>query len=304
MNTELKTVLFLFLLFPFFLKAQTESAKSRGQIDKKILTRAIVSESAVYLGGMSYLQFVWYKDHERVPFHFYNDNAGYLQIDKCGHAFASYFESYTGYQWLRKAGVDKNKALLYGGTLGFVLQAPIEVFDGLYEGWGFSWGDIAANTAGSVLLIGQELLFDEQVLRYKISFSKSEYYEHANGYLGSSVFQSFFYDYNGHTYWLSTNANRFVMKEKLPSWLNVAVGYSANGMLGEFKNRTYYKGVKLPEYERTRQFLFSLDIDWDKIPTQSHFMRYVFYALDFVKIPFPTLEVNSKGKIKGYWLYL
>jgi len=59
--------------------------------------------------------------------------------------------------------------LIYGGMLGFMLQAPIEILDGMYEGWGFSWGDMAANAAGSGLVIGQELLFNEQVVKYKFS---------------------------------------------------------------------------------------------------------------------------------------
>ena len=63
------------------------------EINKRMLTTAIVSESVFYFGGMSYLQFLWYKDHERVPFHFYNDNSGYLQVDKFGHSFGSYLES-------------------------------------------------------------------------------------------------------------------------------------------------------------------------------------------------------------------
>lgn len=273
------------------------------EINKSRLTAAIVTETAIYAGGMSYLQFIWYKDHERVPFHFYNDNAGYLQMDKMGHAFASYFESYVCYKWLRQAGVEKNKALLFGGTMGIVLQTPIEIFDGLYEGWGFSWGDMIANTAGSTLLIGQELLFDEQVVRHKMSFSKSEYFDQANGYLGKTVFQSFFYDYNSHTHWLSANANRFMLKDKLPPWLNIAVGYSANGMFGEFENRRYFGGHKLPEVDRTRQFLLSLDIDWEKIPTRSKVLKALFQGLNFVKIPFPAVEINSKGAFKGYWMY-
>jgi hypothetical protein len=79
-----------------------------------------------------------------VPFHFFNDNKGYLQVDKFGHAFGAYFESYIGYHWLRKSGVSKSKGLVYGATLGFILQSPIEIMDGIHEGWGFSWGDMAA----------------------------------------------------------------------------------------------------------------------------------------------------------------
>jgi len=296
-----------FLALFFALQAiyaqSTDSVIHRSTINKPMLAAAIATESAVYLGGISYLSFIWYKDHERSPFHYYNDTRGYLQMDKMGHAFASYFESYVSYHWLRKAGVSKTRALLFGGTIGIILQAPIEIFDGMYDGWGFSWGDIAANTAGSALLIGQELIFDEQVIRHKMSFSKSEYFDQANGYLGKTVFESFFYDYNSHTHWFSANANRFFLKDKLPPWLNIAVGYSANGMFGEFENRAYYQGVRLPEIDRTRQFLLSLDVDWEKIPTHSPFLQALFKGLNFVKIPFPALEINSQGNFKGYWLY-
>jgi len=157
------------------------------EIQKGKLAAAIISESVFYVGGMSYLQFIWYKNHERVPFHYYNDSRGYLQVDKFGHAFGAYLESYIGYHWLRSAGVPKKQSILYGGTLGFLLQAPIEFFDGVYEGWGFSWSDMIANAAGAGLLIGQEMLFDEQLLQYKLSFSRSEYAEMANGYLGTTL---------------------------------------------------------------------------------------------------------------------
>jgi uncharacterized protein YfiM (DUF2279 family) len=300
-----KALLFWVLVFTtrIVFSQPTDSIGFKATINKPMLATAIATESAVYLGGISYLSFIWYKDHERVPFHYYNDSRGYLQMDKMGHAFASYFESYVCYHWLRKAGVSKKKALLFGGTMGIVLQTPIEIFDGMYDGWGFSWSDIAANSAGSALLIGQELLFDEQVIRHKMSFSKSEYFDQANGYLGSTVFESFFYDYNSHTHWFSANANRFFLKDKLPPWLNIAIGYSANGMFGEFENHTYFRGVRLPEADRTRQFLLSLDVDWEKIPTHSKFLQALFKGLNFVKVPFPALEINSKGNLKGYWFY-
>jgi uncharacterized protein YfiM (DUF2279 family) len=295
--------IFFFIGIVVFAKAQPVDSVPAPAINKKILYSAIVTESAVYLGGMSYLQFVWYKDKELVPFEFYNDSKGYLQIDKCGHSFASYGESYVAYRWLRNAGVSRNKALLYGGTMGIVLQAPIEIFDGMYEGWGFSWSDVVANTAGSALLIGQELLFNEQVVRFKISYSRSDISKKAYGYLGNNALDGFFYDYNSHSFWLSMNANKLFMKDVLPPWLNIAVGYSADGMLGEFNNRSYYDGHKLPQYDRTRQFLLSLDVDWEKIPTHSRFLKTVFSGLNFIKIPFPTLEINSKGKFTPYLIY-
>lgn len=296
-------LLFLSIISPSGASAPPDSLNAGTVINRPMLAAAIATPASIYVGGISFLSFIWYRDKERVPFHFYNDNAGYLQMDKMGHAYAAYFESYFCYQWLRKAGVSKNKALLFGGTAGIILQTPIEIFDGLYQGWGFSWGDMVANAAGSALLIGQELLFDEQVVRYKFSFSKSEYFDQANGYLGKNVFESFFYDYNSHTHWFSVNANRIIQQDWLPPWVNISAGYSANGMFGEFSNRSYYRGVRLPEVDRTRQFLLSLDIDWEKIPTHSRFLKTVFKGLNFVKLPFPALEVNSNGAFRAYWFY-
>lgn len=272
-------------------------------VNKRILYTAITTESIFYIGGMAYLKNVWYKDVERVPFNFYNDNAGYNQIDKLGHAYASYLESKICYYWLRKAGVKKNTALLYGGSMGIILQMPIEIFDGIYEGWGFSWGDVIANTAGSAFLIAQEIAFDEQVVDFKFSFTRSKYADQSNGMLGDNFAESLFYDYNGHSYWLSTNINRIIKTDKLPPWLNVAVGYSANGMFGEFSNRTSWNGEPLPSVDRSRQFLVSLDVDWTAIKTDRLFLQQLFKALNHVKLPFPTLEYNTLGEWKFHYLY-
>ena len=278
-------------------------SSTQPEINRGKLRAAIITQSALYLGSMAYLQFVWYKDSKRVPFTFYNDSKGYLQIDKFGHAYGAYLESYLSYKWLRSAGVSKKKAMLFGGSAGFFLQLPIEIFDGMYENWGFSWSDVAANAAGSALVVGQEMLFNRQLLQFKFSFYRSVYAGQSNGYLGNNALESLFLDYNGHTYWLSMNVNEVVFKDCLPGWINLAVGYSANGMYGEFSNRTSYQGVGLPQVERYRQFLLSPDIDWTKIPVQSKFLKGVFQALNFIKLPAPALEINSKGKLKLYGLY-
>ena len=301
---KIKLFILSFLLSSNTVFSQDSLAVETNKVNKKKLATAIVTESVLYTGLLSGLQFVWYKDSERVPFHLYDDSKGYLQIDKMGHAYGAYAESYLCYKWLRNAGVSKNKSLLYGGTMGIIMQTPIEVFDGIYEGWGFSWSDMAANTAGSLLLIGQELLFDKQLFQYKFSFQRSIYADQSNGYLGDTQLESLFYDYNGHSYWLSTNVNHLIKNDRIPDWLNIAVGYSANGMFGEFENRSSWGGVALPETERYRHFFLSPDLDWTKIPTKSKFVKSLFHALNFIKFPAPAIEYNTQGKLKAHWLYL
>ena len=264
--------------------------------------RTVAVEGALFAGLMTYLHGVWYKDVPRVPFHFYNDSRGYLQVDKAGHAWGSYIESYLGHRALRACGVPKGKALLYGGTLGIILQTPIEVWDGMYEGWGFSWPDMAANAAGSLLVIGQEAAWDDQPVKYKWTFTPSPYAKQANGYLGETFAGQIFNDYNGHTYWLSVPLQKLGLSAA-PPWLCISAGYSANGMFGEFENRRSYRGVRIPETQRYRQWLLSLDVDWTRIPTRSKLLKKVFNGMFAIKLPLPAIELNGLGRVKAYGIY-
>lgn len=277
--------------------------KDTVQFSRKGLYKIIALEGAYTAGSLLVLQNAWYKDRKTVPLHFFNDNKGYLQVDKFGHAFGSYAESYIGYHWLKSIGVERNDALLLGGTLGFILQMPIEIMDGLHEGWGFSWGDVTANALGSGLVVGQELLFREQLIKYKFSYWESSYSHRANGYLGKTTLDRLLKDYNGHTYWLSLPANKLILPSRMPSWLNIAVGYGANGMFGEFENIKEYNGQQIEQTARYRQYLLSLDIDWTKINTRSKLMKTVFKGMTFIKLPFPALEMSSDGKFRGYYMY-
>ena len=289
------------VLLCFSLPTWSEAMESDSIRAKRLVT-VIGTGSAAYLTGLSYLSFVWYRDHERVPFHFYDDSKGYLQMDKAGHAYAAYFQTVAAYEAFRWSGVGKRKALIYGGLTSFLFQTPIEIYDGLYEGWGFSWSDIIANTAGSMLFIGQEVLFEKQVVKMKFSYSPSGYpkYHHI---LGENELESFFLDYNGHTYWLSINLEQMTGNNKIPSWLNFAVGYSANGMIKEFENPDYYKGEPFPHLDRYRQVLFSLDVDLSRINTDKVWLKRLLQTINLLKIPFPAVEINGLKKIRFYPLY-
>jgi uncharacterized protein YfiM (DUF2279 family) len=293
------------LLTVTFRLSSQESRHSTDSIQPKnnTLLKAASIATGYYAASIVVLGQTWYKDRERVPFHFYNDNRGYLQVDKFGHMFGSYVYSYIGYNYLLHAGYSRNQALCFGASLGFVLQAPIEIMDGVHEGYGFSWGDMVANALGSALIIGQELAFNQQVIKYKFSYRESGYASQAHGYLGKNAFDRIFKDYNGHTYWLTLPLSGALPIKKLPRWLNIAVGYGANGMYGEFENITSYNGMPIPETVRYRQYLLSLDIDCTKIPVKSELLKTLLHGLNFIKIPLPTLEYNSLGRFQWHWFY-
>jgi hypothetical protein len=257
--------------------------------------------SVLFFGSATY--FIYYKTYEPGKFHFENDFKSFLQVDKLVHSYGSYVATNIWYSGLKEAGLPKKKALLWGGALGFIPLTPKEIFEGFSEPAGFSWGDILANAIGPAMFVSQELFFDEQILRYKSSFSRSVYARQSNGLLGKTAFESYFDDLNGHSYWLSFNASRIFPESKMPRWINLAAGYSANGMYGAYDNPSSYRDVPIPETQRYRQFLLSPDIDWSKIKTRSGFLKAAFYGLNFIKVPFPAIEISSKGQLHGYWLY-
>jgi hypothetical protein len=292
-------VVFLLVLAVCGFARQTSSPDS---LHQGRLYTVIGTGTGIYAGGVSYMGFVWYKDHERVPFHFYNDGKGYLQMDKWGHAYSAYQLSHAAFRGLRWAGLDHKRSLLWSGPVGFVFLLPIEIFDGLYEGWGFSWWDVAANGFGSALFSAQQALWQEQIVLMKFSYSPSGYpkYHHI---LGTSELESFFLDYNGHTYWLSANLRRITGADWIPGWLNLAFGYSGNGMIKEFENPDWYQGQPFPHLARYRQFLFSLDVDFSRIQTNKGWVRSLLHVANMIKVPFPAIEINRIDGVKVRGLY-
>ena len=292
-------ILFLILNINFNLYS-VDSINTK--IDKNFY-KFLAVEGVVLTGAITYLKYQWYNDKERVPFHFYNDFKGWNQVDKLGHFYISYLESNVGYSLLKKFNFSEKKALYYGGFQGLILETPIEFFDAYHEGWGFSLSDMLANSFGSLFFIAQQKLFDEQLIRPKLSFSRSVYAQNANGLLGkNNLLSEFVYDYNGYTYWFSFSPKRIFKINTIPEWINLSFGYGSNGMLGEFENRQTYKGETLPFYKRYRQYYLSLDINLSKIKTNSRPLKKIFDVLSYLKIPLPTLEFSNR-KLKGYLFY-
>ena len=292
-------VIILLCVFNFNLFSQDTL---RTKVDKNFY-KFLAAEGVVLSGAILYLKHEWYYDKKRFSFHFYDDFKGWNQVDKLGHFYVSYLESNVGYSILKKFNFSEKKALYFGGFQGLILETPIEFFDAYHQGWGFSVSDLVANTLGSVFFIMQQKIFNEQLIKPKLSFSKSIYASEANGLLGKkSLISQFVYDYNGYTYWFSFSPKKIFKFKKVPKWLNLAIGYGANGMLGEFENKSMYKGEEIPSFKRYRQFYLSLDIDFSKIRTKSRFVNKIFDGLSYIKIPLPTLELSNK-KMKGYFFY-
>ena len=251
--------------------------------------------AASYSAALIGLHQLWYQDYDQSNFHFFNDNAQWLQIDKIGHTYSTYILSRSSSAAFRWAGYDQKRATLYGTGGSFVFLTAIEVMDGYSAEWGFSWGDFAANTLGNGIYLAQELMFQKQLMRLKFSYSPSPYRELRTEVLGETELQGMFKDYNGQTYWASFNLNAFNSSFK-PKWLNLAFGMGGDGMIQARRNdQTFFMNHR-------RQFYLGPDIDFEQIPTNKKWVKTVFFLLNVLKAPLPALEYRQDGVLRMNWL--
>lgn len=211
----------------------------------------------------------------------------------------------------RWSGLPRKKQIWIGGLSGFAYQSVIEVLDGYSSEWGFSWGDMSANAIGSALLIGQELAWNEQRIQLKFSAHPQHYndpvlQQKADELFGTTFWERTLKDYNGQTYWLSVNLWSFRKESRFPKWLNIAVGYGSQGMIGGRDNTwTDEHGIDhdYSQLQRVRQFYLSPDVDFTKIHTRKKGVKVLFQVLNMLKFPAPTFEINSKGNVKLHAVY-
>ena len=270
-------------------------------LNKSRVKTVAITETTVGSIALIGLNQLWYADYPRSNFHFINDNAEWLQMDKMGHVFSSYQLGSIGANSLKWSGVSRKKHLIYGATIGLAFMTTVEVFDGYSANWGASMGDVVANVSGTALYVSQELLWEEQRVVPKFSFHTTPYAARRPNVLGSTFQEQLLKDYNGQTYWLSANLYSFIKSTSIPKWLNVAVGYGAEGMItgtDEFVNTIF-----LPETKRYRQFYLSIDVDLTKINTKSHFVKTVLTVFNTLKIPAPAFELRGDGGSKMHLVY-
>ena len=305
-----RTILILILLLIVTGKGNVVSAQSADNsgfqsdtLNRKKFVLVTVAGTSAYALSIAGLYGLWYKDYPQSSFHFFNDNQEWLQMDKCAHVTASYYIGRIGYSALRWSGVQEKKAIWYGGMTGFVYLAAIETMDGFSKEWGASPYDVVANTLGTALFISQQLAWHEQKFVMKYSFHTSPYAQYNPDKLGGTTLQRMVKDYNGQTYWISANISSLGLQHtRFPKWLNVAAGYSAEGMTGGFSNPDEVNGVPVPYSERYRQFFLAADIDLSRITVKSKTLKLILNTIGFIKIPMPTIEFNKNG-VKFHPLY-
>ena len=296
---------YIFFLLVFTISAYSQSGLNAALQPSDSLNTArrntvIISEAVLATGSLIALNELWYSDFDRSKFHVVNDANEWLQMDKLGHVYSGYQLGRIGSETLRWSGVSKRDRLLYGSTLGFSYLTAVEILDGFSTEWGFSWSDMGAKAIGTALYAGQELLWNEQRVLLKYSFHTTRFANQRPDKLGENFLEQVLKDYNGQTYWLSLNLRYFFKNSQIPPWLNLALGYSASGML---TGRNEGIDGLFPDQDRYRQYYLSLDVDLTRIRTNSHVLKTLFSVVNVLKFPFPALEINSGKKAVFHLLF-
>ena len=295
---KVKRILATLLLVPGLAYAQTQPTDTAAVNH----SRLVVLGSAFTVGYTSMLvglNKAWYAEQERTGFHFFNDNKQWKQVDKAGHFWSAFHQSRAGIELLRWAGVPEQKAILYGGLTGIILQTPIEIFDGYQADYGASVGDAVANTVGSAAIVAQELAWHEVRIMPKFSFHTTRYADVRPNVLGSNTGEQILKDYNGQTYWLSVNVGDFLKQEsKYPKWLSFAIGYGAEEIVYNSPS-----GNRNAGFDAHRQFYLSPDLNLMHFKGKSKVWNTTLYLLSAIKIPAPALEYNRQSGFKMHSLY-
>lgn len=264
-------------------------------------------EAGVIIGGYTVaytgLSLAWYTNEPKVPFHFFDDMHEWSQMDKTGHLLGGYQGARCMIGMFKWAGMSQKASAIWAGVAGGVAVVPLEYFDGRAEKWGASISDAVADVAGGALATANELAWAEQRIQMKISYHPSPYADLRPDLFGDQ-YSRYLKDYNGHTLWLSGRVHSWLpegkFKQKYPRWLNVAVGYGAEGLYGGYGDNLT-QAVRDREF---RQYYLALDIDLSNIKTKSAFLDFLLSTLNVIHLPSPTLEFNGRRGLVWHWLYM
>lgn len=267
------------------------------------LRAKVVAGTAVLglVGSYVYVQNAWWSDN-KTSFHIDHDmDYRYAKnVDKGAHFIggimcAELFKS--GLYW---AGFSKERSYWYAFILSSIMQGFVEIKDGFAPTYGFSFGDVAAGTAGSFIPYIKYRHPYLHALNVKLS-----YYRHDDYYFRMFPHADFIDDYMNQTYWLALTLNDWLPKgsaiEKIwPDFLCVVGGWGVDNTLD-----LYYTGQNLDvnKGKGNYEYYVSIDIDWRRIIRQdTHFRKALASTLNYVKLPLPTVRLGPS--VKYYWGFL
>lgn len=260
------------------------------------VTAARAGVGAAFVGGNAYLYHYFKKawwSGERAPHFFFHADwdQEFRDQDKFGHMLGGFHLARIGYAGLREACVGERKAIFWSAAYAAAFQLQIEIFDGQFKKYGFSYADVIANTAGQTLAVMQEL--HPRLRAIKPTFSYHKTLALRNDISGSELRPSL--DYSGQTYWFSADVNELLpdaAKAYWPSFIRFSAGHSI----------TDWKNPETGATQRAkRKIVLSLDFDPEKLPGNAPLWKTIKHTLSYYHFPAPALELTPKLHLSPWY---
>lgn len=281
----------------FYSKSQRSFFATPDTLHKGRLVGVSVGVGSVWAGSMIGLSQVWYADAEKTKWHAFDDSKDWLQMDKVGHFYTAYKLNQLTTDLFCWTGLQPRKSLWIGTGVSLGYQTTLEMLDAYSADWGFSWADMLANGLGTASFMTQQLIWQEERFIPKFSYFPTKYASVRPEILGSNFTESLLKDYNGQTYWLSFSPGTFLKSGKFPKWVCFSIGYGIDQKLVG-SEEYYLDPVSGNEYFSSREVLFSMDIDFSKIPVKKPWLKTLLKQFNYLKVPFPAIGIR-KGKVFG-----
>jgi len=259
------------------------------------LRRTGVAAAFVTGNGLLYRYFkkAWWSGERADQFFFHADwDEDFRDQDKFGHATGGYHLARFGNAFLRSACVSKTKSIAWSAAYAAVFQLQIEIYDGMYKKYGFSYADLLANTAGTALAVLHETHPRTRAIKPLISYARSAAMRNADnipGELRPSL------DYTGQTYWLSLNPYELAAGDPAKWWLGlvrVSVGHSITDWINP------QTGANM---RAQRKILLSLDIDAEKLPGDNRIWKTFKRQVGYIRLPAPALQITPTTELIGWY---
>ena len=254
---------------------------------------------SAFIGGNAYLYHyfkkAWWSGTRAPHFFFHADwDQEFRDQDKFGHLLGGYHLARVGYAGLRESCVSDKKAIWWSAAYAAAFQLQIEIFDGMYKKYGFSYADMIANTAGQALAVAQELNPRLRAIKPTFSYHKTRALGNTEAGLITSELRPSL-DYSGQTYWFSADMEQLLPDEVKPYWpsfIRVSAGHSVTDWISPETGN--------PQRAK-RKIVLSLDFDPEKLPGNLPLWRSIKHTLSYYHFPAPALELTPKLHLSPWY---
>jgi uncharacterized protein YfiM (DUF2279 family) len=249
-------------------------------------TRAVVATSAVAgnVALLVYFKRAWWSGERADEFFFRTDwDQDFRDQDKLGHAFGGYHLTRAGVELLKLACVSPRKAVLVSAAYATLFQLQIEVWDGFFESYGFSYPDVVMNAAGAAFAVMHEVAPRSRAVTPTMWYEPTAAWHRREEHGGHPRATT---DYSGQSYWLSVDVDTLLPPDARRFWPGL-VRFSVGHSITDWVDAETGANIRA-----RRRILLSLDLDASKLPGRHPAWVFAKRQLGHLRLPAPALQIT------------